>query len=170
MRSRAGTTPGVDRSQERRAVLLSYFGQRGRPGSLLTLSEGLKATRSTPAKATRQRPKAKRTGSNPTDIDTIARFAKRMGLNVGEHPKYGGVGGGHVAGTYHKRRARKSPGAALDVSGPPDKLARFNKEVARRYGRDLEELFHDPGKNIKRGKKTKAIGGHGKHVHVADID
>lgn len=31
----------------------------------------------------------------------------------------------------------------------------------------IRELFHDPGINLDEGKRTGAIGGHGKHVHAA---
>ena len=34
----------------------------------------------------------------------------------------------------------------------------------------LLEMFHDPGINIDSGQRTKPIGGHGKHVHVAFSD
>ncbi len=38
--------------------------------------------------------------------------------------------------------------------------------VGRGKGK-LLEMFHDPGINADNGRRTKAIGGHGSHVHVA---
>lgn len=84
-----------------------------------------------------------------------------FGLQVGEHPKFGGVDPVHVQGSNHY------DARAIDVTGPPERLAAFNRWLANNFGPELAELFYDPGANIKHGKSIPAIGGHGSHVHVA---
>lgn len=42
--------PGVDRSSERRALLMQYLGERDRPDALLNLAKALPATASTPSR------------------------------------------------------------------------------------------------------------------------
>lgn len=54
----------------------------------------------------------------------VAKIAQQMGLRVGEHPKFGGVGGGHVPDSNHYA------GLAVDVTGPPAKLRAFARRVA----------------------------------------
>lgn len=62
----------------------------------------------------------------PTEKGVLrfAELAQEMGLSVGEHPKFGGVGGGHVKDSNHFARR------AIDVTGSPEKLAAFARRVA----------------------------------------
>jgi hypothetical protein len=95
-------------------------------------------------------------------IVLLGRIAEsQFGLTVGENPHFGGVDPVHVPDSNHYR------GLAIDVTGPADRLAAFNRFLAKYFGDQLSELFYDPGVNIKHGKPTGAIGGHGTHVHVA---
>ena len=54
----------------------------------------------------------------------MAKIAQEMGLDVGEHPKFGGVGGGHVKDSNHYYRR------AIDVTGPAAKLRAFARRIA----------------------------------------
>lgn len=44
------TIPGVDRSEERKALILQFLQQRNRPGSVVSLATGLDANRDTPSR------------------------------------------------------------------------------------------------------------------------
>lgn len=168
------TVPGEDRSADRQALLQGYLAERGKPTALLELKRGLDQAQDTPDRTVtspRRARSARRSqgGDGQTNIGELARLAQRMGLNVGEHPDHGGVAPVHTQGSYHYR------GAALDVSGSPDAMARYARAVKRRYRRDLEELFYrgpGSGLNIKRGQRVgrNFVSGHEGHVHVADDD
>jgi hypothetical protein len=56
----------------------------------------------------------------------LGKMAQRMGLHVGEHPKFGGVDPVHTSGSYHYSNR------AIDVSGDPAKMRKFAKAVRRR--------------------------------------
>lgn len=102
--------------------------------------------------------------SRPADIVKIGRIAeKRFGLTTGENPAFGGVEPVHAQNSYHYS------GNAIDVSGDPTQMMRFNRFVARKYGKSLSEMFYDPGVNIDNGQATTPIGGHSDHVHVAMV-
>jgi hypothetical protein len=64
----------------------------------------------------------------PKSVIALGLLAQRMGLKVGENPRFGGVHPVHVADSYHYRRE------AIDVSGDPKKMAAFARRVARAYG------------------------------------
>lgn len=183
---------GVDRSDQRKKIVAQYLLSQSNKSadekdddpyglkdsnSLLTTLVALKQAKDTPSRKVRVRG---RKGSVPagkggkTDIESLLRLAQKMGLTVREHPKYDKVDPVHVKGSLHYRRARRSPGAAGDVSGNPRAMAKFSRVVARRYGRDVEELFYNGpgGRNIKNGKRVPRgfVDGHGSHVHVGDLD
>lgn len=176
------TTPGVDRSADRQALLQGYLRERGRPGALLDLKRGLDSAQDTPSRTTTTTRKAKRStrtarqSSGQTDIEQIIRMAERRGLKVGEHPKRGGVAPVHAQGSFHGRRSRSgSPGSAVDITGSPKALARFQREMDRRFGRDLEEsIYNGPGggRNRKNGRRVGRgfYSGHRTHYHAADDD
>jgi len=115
-------------------------------------------------------------GTGQTDIETLLRVAARdFKLRVGEHPAFGGVAAGvHAAGGYHYRKAKRSKGAAGDLSGDPRRMAAFAAYVARNYGKDVEELIWRGNKpqTIKKGRRVPKnfYSKHEDHVHVADID
>jgi hypothetical protein len=166
------TIPGVDRSAERQALKVSYLEQRGRPGALLELAEGLKEAKDVPAQKVRSARVVRRGGGSQgrskggkPSIRKLASLAQEMGLRVGENPHYGGVSGGHVQGSYHYS------GRAIDVSGDPKAMARYARAVSRRYGRSMKEVFwNGPGAtNIKNGKRVGKgfVSGHQDHVHAA---
>lgn len=177
------TVPGVDRSADRKLLLQNYLQQRGRPDALLSLGQGLQGAQDTPERTETTTRRAKRSqrsaqrGDGQTDIEQIIRMAERRGLKVGEHPKRGGVAPVHAPGSYHGRPSRSgSPGSAVDITGPPDALARFQRLVDRRYGRDLEEsIYNGPGggrRNRKNGRRVARgfFSGHTGHYHAADDD
>lgn len=67
--------------------------------------------------------------ANPREVIRLGKIAQRMGLNVGENPRFGGVTqGAHVTNSLHYSRR------AIDVSGPTNQLAVFAHRVARLYG------------------------------------
>jgi hypothetical protein len=99
--------------------------------------------------------------------------ALAMGLSVRENPYYDKVDPVHTEGSDHYRTAGtyrgKQYGAALDVSGDPEKQKRFFKWLEANRGRGLDDAFHDPmGYSYDEGNRWgKTIGGHGKHVHAS---
>jgi hypothetical protein len=171
------TIPGQDRSADRKLLLLQYLQERGRPDALLNLGTGIKNAQDVPeetvttpvpgssgaygASGGKARGAKLGTAGGKPSIDEVAQIAKKLGLNVGEHPKYGGVAPVHTKGSYHYS------GRAVDISGDPQRLAKLNRTLAKHYGKSLAEMFYDKGVNIDNGKRTGAIGGHGTHVHVA---
>lgn len=101
-------------------------------------------------------------------------YAQSMGLSVRENPYYDPVDpNAHVEGSDHGRTLGtyrgKQYGAALDVSGDPEKQRRFFKWLEARKGQGLDDMFNDPmGYSYDEGKRwDKTIGGHGNHVHAS---
>jgi hypothetical protein len=156
-------TPGVDRSGDRQALMRAYLARRNDPNALLDLAKGLKGAKDTPA--TTVRSGRAKTGKSSASIIEIGKLAQRMGLHVGENPKFGGVHPVHTQTSWHYK------GKAVDVSGDPAKMRRFARVVSNRYGRNLEELFWNGSgaRNIKSGKRVGKgfVSGHTDHVHVA---
>lgn len=66
--------------------------------------------------------------AGPKTIMQLARLAQQMGLRPGEHEKFGGVAPVHVTNSNHYA------GRAIDVTGPPAKLAAYARRVAALYG------------------------------------
>jgi hypothetical protein len=106
----------------------------------------------------------------PNLLIHIGHLAQQMGLTVSENPNFGGVGGGHVPGSYHYRNE------AVDISGNPRTMARLARIVEKRYGRHLAELIHNSPFGafaIKHGKRVNPSfysgvwAGHRNHVHIA---
>lgn len=50
------------------------------------------------------------------------------------------------------------------MAGSPSVMKEYYRRLA---GTRPTELFHDPMGGIKNGQNIGAIGGHGRHVHVA---
>ncbi len=124
------------------------------------------------AKAGVQVPKKKASTKVSGTVPSVVKIGKQIaekkfGLTVGENPAFGGVDPVHVTGSYHYQRDAKGRGEAIDVSGPSDKMAAFDKYMAKTYGPGLTELFYDPGISLKDGQPIGDIGGHSDHVHVA---
>jgi hypothetical protein len=113
-----------------------------------------------PLKGTLELPK-----NSKKAIVELGHMAEKMGLYVGENPKFGGVDPVHASGSFHYS-AR-----AIDVSGDPRKMAKFANLVGKRYGPKLAELFWngtreenwDEGSKVGKGY----VSGHTDHVHVA---
>lgn len=63
----------------------------------------------------------------------IGHFAQRLGLHVGEHPRFGGVAPVHTGGSFHYRKE------AIDVSGPPNLMKKFARIM-------LNEARHGHGR------------------------
>jgi hypothetical protein len=176
------TVPGVDRSADRRALRINYLSERGKPGALLNLGLSLRDAQDTPDSQVQvptpgqPQPPARnrRQGSGSTNIRDIITLAQSYGLHVGENPLVDKVDPVHAAGSYHYQKAKGAPGAAADVSGDPAQMRKFARVLARRYGKDLEELiWRGPGsRTIKKGKKVPKnfYSAHTDHVHVADTD
>lgn len=106
-------------------------------------------------------------GRVPSVVYIGKKAENKFGLDVGENPAFDTVDPVHKEGSFHYQTDPKGRGLAIDVSGEADKLAAFNKWVARKWGGGLAELFYDPGINIDEGQPTEPIGGHDTHVHVA---
>ena len=79
--------------------------------------------------------------------------ARELGLRITST-----TGGRHAPNSYHYR------GRAFDAAGSPGAMRQFYREMART---NPTELFYDPMGGIKHGRSIGAIGGHGRHVHLA---
>lgn len=99
-------------------------------------------------------------------------YAQSLGLSVRENPYYDKVDPVHTEGSDHYRTVGtyrgKQYGAALDVSGDPEKTKRFFKWLEARQGR-LDDMFYTPmGYSYDEGKRWNAtIKNHDKHVHAS---
>lgn len=91
-------------------------------------------------------------------VNFLSGLARGDGLTVTST-----TGGKHAAGSNHYK------GLAIDAAGSADKMMAFAKDMAKRFGPKLLELFYDPMRTyIKDGKRVAgAIGGHADHVHIA---
>lgn len=171
-------SPGVDNSDLRKQLLLSYLQNDDDPNALLQLGVGLQGAKDQPATYAREKRTYRHKGGE-TNIIALGKLAQSMGLHVGENIAFGGVSPVHTEGSWHYERAnlKRKASAAIDVSGDPRTMARFAAIVSRRYGRDLEEeIYRGPGSkdrfNIKGGKQVGRgfYTAHEDHVHVADDD
>jgi hypothetical protein len=106
---------------------------------------------------------ASATAGGELDIVTLGQELKKLGLQVREHPKFGGVG-------QHSPNSHHYAGNALDLTiqpgspllaGLPDSSWR---DLTKQYGAKLKqaipgaEIFH-PGDD--------PVGGHDSHIHLA---
>jgi hypothetical protein len=178
--------PGVDRSDQRKQIVAQYLLSRNQEqdpddkyglkqsNSMLQMLVALKQAGDTPGKTIKGKGGKRssggggKQGNGKTNINQLIRIAEDLGLRVGEHPKRGGVAPVHTGGSWHYK------GKAIDVSGDPNKMAKFSRVIAKRYGKDLEEVFYNgpKGRNVKNGKKVGRgfVSGHRDHVHAADDD
>lgn len=133
----------------------------GRPKNAIRRARNVLGAKTTQQILSDYRSQQPKTRTTP-DIVKFGKIAQeKFGLTVGENPRFGGVEPVHTDGSFHYS------GDAIDVTGDPKQLARFNRYVAKRYGDQIDEMFYDPGVNIDSGSVTGPIGGHGTHVHLA---
>jgi hypothetical protein len=66
--------------------------------------------------------------AGPKTVVALGQLAEQMGLHVGENPHFGGVHPVHVKNSNHYK------GEAIDVSGTPAQMEKFNHRVASIYG------------------------------------
>lgn len=66
VRTSTRTIPGEDRSEQRKALLLDYLDQRGRPDALLNLATGLKGAQDIPSRTVTKRERVRVRGSRST--------------------------------------------------------------------------------------------------------
>lgn len=175
------STPGVDRSADRRALVAQFITGKNPKALVETMlavnqtadTPGTSSTEtvSTPATSSRTEPVASASGRavvDKTDIVRLGKLAQRMGLHVGENSHFNGgrkVTGGHAPNSNHYTDS------AIDVSGDPAKMKQFATHVDRIYGGKLDELFWngDGAVNRKGGKRVQKgfVSGHTDHVHAA---
>lgn len=105
-------------------------------------------------------------GSAGKGIGLVAfgQFLKSKGIPVTEHPKFGGVGGGHARGYL----GNHYDGQALDIpvtGAKADQVVRW----AEQWQREGRLEFLGPGIITKAGslKRNPGIPGHTGHVHVS---
>lgn len=159
------STPEVD--DARKTIALSLLGvgglgDSGYGGSLTDTLLQVASQKQAAPKAPRAVTGPTKYGSGNASIMELAEIAKnRFGLSVRELAPYDKVDPVHTKGSFHYSNR------AADISGNPQQMAAFNRWVAKNYGKRLKEMFYDRGVNIDNGRPTKAIGGHGSHVHVA---
>ena len=97
------------------------------------------------------------------DIVGVAKFLEKYGLNIGEHPAFGGVGKGHSPTGYHPR------GMAIDVRDwRPDMAPAYSGGKPKHWKERTGELSY---RAKQLGLFNEALGpgdkGHDTHVHLA---
>jgi hypothetical protein len=98
-------------------------------------------------------------------IADVGRYLQKVGLNIGEHPEFGGVGKGHSPTGYHYRPG----GQAIDVRDwRPDVAPAYTGGPAKSWKERTGELRY---RAQKLGLFNEALGpgdpGHDTHVHLA---
>lgn len=181
--------PGVDLSKQRMMAKLQYLedpAARNSSTGLINLQGTLNNLRDVPqtsvtrtasqgfAGASAQGPIS---NGGKVNILELAKMAKRHGLSVREDGVNDSVDPVHAPGSYHYRKLKYDGGkarAAFDASGDPAAMARFARDVARKYSSSLAELFWNGqgATNLKNGKRVPKgfVSGHTDHVHVADVN
>jgi hypothetical protein len=66
--------------------------------------------------------------AGPKTVIALGELAQKMGLHVGENPRFGKVNPVHVTGSYHYKNE------AIDVSGDPAAMRAYAHRVAAMYG------------------------------------
>lgn len=97
------------------------------------------------------------------DIVGVAKFLEKYGLNIGEHPAFGGVGKGHSPTGYHP------VGMAIDVRDwRPDMAPAYSGGKPKHWKERTGELSY---RAKQLGLFNEALGpgdkGHDTHVHLA---
>ena len=97
------------------------------------------------------------------NIVDIGRYLQKHGLNIGEHPEFGGVGSGHSPTGYHP------VGMAIDVRDwRPDMAPAYKGGQAKHWKQRTGELSW---RAKQLGLFSEALGpgdkGHDTHVHLA---
>lgn len=98
-------------------------------------------------------------------IVDIGKFLQSKGLRIGEHPAFGGVGGGHAQGSFHYEPG----GAAIDVTDwRPDVAPAFAGGKPIPWKQRTGELSWR-AKQLGLFKEALGPGdkGHDTHVHLA---
>lgn len=125
------TTPGVDRSGDRQALLQQYLTQRHDPTALLGLKKGLDSAQDTPAVTQNSRETLpSRTPGDDKITRRIERFVSRATKIDTAGPSYQ-WGGGHGA-----RPAKL--GTPVDCSGAVAQILRTNPRVSGEMGKVLK--------------------------------
>jgi hypothetical protein len=96
-------------------------------------------------------------------IVDVGKFLQKYGLNIGEHPAFGGVGKGHAPTGYHPG------GMAIDVRDwRPDMAPAYSGGKPKHWKERTGELSY---RAKKLGLFNEALGpgdkGHDTHVHLA---
>lgn len=179
------TTPGVDNSALRQSLKLDYLQKRGKPGALLSLATGLSDARDTPAtkktryevKGSAAKPKPKpalnaragggRLAGTENKIIPFSQRAHGLGLQTtsGKRPRRGTASGG--MSDHYKGNTRAT---ARDWSGPPEKMDRLARSIARELGaKNWKGGVLNVNRNGFRYQllwKTNVGGDHYGHVHL----
>ena len=97
------------------------------------------------------------------NIVDVGKFLQKYGLNIGEHPEFGGVGGGHSPTGYHP------VGMAIDVRDwRPDMAPAYEGGESKPWKQRTGELSW---RAKQLGLFNEALGpgdkGHDTHVHLA---
>jgi len=98
-------------------------------------------------------------------IVDVGKFLQSKGLKIGEHPAFGGVGGGHAKGSFHYQPG----GAAIDVTDwRPDVAPAFPGGKPISWKQRTGELSWR-AKQLGLFKEALGPGdkGHDTHVHLA---
>ena len=99
-------------------------------------------------------------------IVDIGKYLQRFGLDIGEHPAFGGVGKGHSPTGYHPK------GLAIDVRDwRPDVAPAYQGGKPIPWKQRTSELSWRAKQLQKQGLLSEVLGpgdpGHDTHVHIA---
>jgi hypothetical protein len=165
------TVPGVDNTELRQQLLLSYLsGERGKPNALLELKTGLDSAQDTPAKRVKV---ADGSGSIRTTPRTRARglpgAVKFVDQIIGQYgaPITAKQEPGHAVGGDHDPAVKGA--TARDVGGDEGTREQLFRALTRRLG-IKNAVYKGPDINVvKNGVRYQIISrdhGSGPHLHV----
>lgn len=195
-RTTTRTVPGVDRSDERKALILQWLQAKGRPGALETLATGLQGAKDTPSRTVKSmhggsvadRSGGGRVASGSIRVAAnanrpgigltpdIQRVLRQLSAHVG-HPIDVGTGTNHNRLTVDGNVSDHWSGNAADIPTTPGaqniRLGRnallalgMPRDQAMKATGGIYNLPYGSGRRIQVIFNTNEGGDHHNHVHV----
>lgn len=181
-RSVTTSTPGVDNSEQRRALQLAYLQQRGKPGALLSLAYGLNDAQDVPGETTTRTVRVKTAGGDRTPrVDATSGYggkvivdpgANRAGADMtpeikkvlkqlsarAKKPVEVGTGTNHSQMTTSGNVSDHWSGNAGDVPLTGAQLTRRFKQALLTYGKGqtIQFIGNNGTRDVKITRKTAA--------------
>lgn len=94
------------------------------------------------------------------DIVALGKWLQSQGVNISEHPSFGGVLGTHAKNSAHYR------GQAIDINGPPGMVEANDPVWGKRFDQLADQLTAAGYKVYWRESGKYGASGHNNHLHA----